>query len=125
MEDFSAMLQNLLQTEEGKQGLEQAMQMLGGNKSTSENDSSPPKQDQTSDSPSLPFNPQMLLQLQSLMSQVPSHDKNTDFLLALKPLLREKKQTRVNEAIRMMKLFSMLPILQQNGLLKNLLNFGE
>ena len=39
-------------------------------------------------------------------------------------LLREERQKKVDQAVRMMRLFSLLPILQESGLLKGLLGGG-
>ncbi len=122
MEDLSKMLENLLSTDEGKAGFAQAMAYLGqagGNdfgtaSSTSSEDSTQGNADD------LPFDPQMLLTMQSLLTKLPKHDQNTDFLHALKPLLKPEHQAKTDEAIRMMKLFSLLPALQESGILKKL-----
>ncbi len=50
-------------------------------------------------------------------------DDNTRLLLALKPLLSDKRQGKVDEAIQMMKLIAILPLVQESGLLGDL--FGK
>ncbi|HIQ59642.1 MAG TPA: hypothetical protein IAB22_09335, partial [Candidatus Merdivicinus intestinavium] len=42
-------------------------------------------------------------------------------LRALRPMLRESRQKRVDEALRILRLLSILPVLQQSGLLRGLL----
>jgi len=48
------------------------------------------------------------------------NDKNTQLLLALKPHFGEKRQAKVDQAISMMRLFSMLPMLQESGIFAGL-----
>lgn len=61
----------------------------------------------------------MLMKMQQMMSSVPKNDKNTDLIRALKPHLKEERQDRVDEAIRMMQLMNMLPMLKESGLFGN------
>ena len=118
MADFSEMLQNILQTDEGKQGFAQAMSMLEGKNESSNEE----HQNNNFNSDSFPIDPAMLIKMQQLFSQIPKHDKNTEFIRALKPLLKPKRQTKADEAIKMMKIFSMLPILQKSGMLGQILS---
>ena len=46
---------------------------------------------------------------------------NERFLLALKPLLREENRPKIDSALRLMKLFSLLPVLRESGLFDKLL----
>ncbi len=47
--------------------------------------------------------------------------ENERLLRALKPMLSEKRQGRVDEAINLMKLIAILPLVKESGLLGNLL----
>lgn len=118
MADFSEMLQNILQTEEGKQGFAQAMSMLDGKNQNANEE----HQSNNLGSDSFPIDPNMLIKMQQLFSQIPKHDKNTEFIRALKPLLKPERRTKADEAIKMMKIFSMLPILQKSGMLGQILS---
>jgi hypothetical protein len=118
MADFSEMLQNILKTDEGKQGFAQAMSMLEGKNENSSEEN----QNNSLNSDSFPIDPTMLIKMQQLFSQIPKHDKNTEFIRALKPLLKPERQTKADEAIKMMKIFSMLPILQKSGMLGQILS---
>lgn len=51
------------------------------------------------------------------------NDDNTRLLLALKPMLSDRRQGRVDEAIQMMKLIAILPLVQESGILGDL--FGK
>ena len=58
-----------------------------------------------------------LLQLQAIMQQANKHDKNVDLLLALKPLLKEENQVKIDRVIKIFKLFAIYPALKESGLL--------
>lgn len=80
------------------------------NSSSSENDSS----ENSEGFGGLDMN--MLMKIQKLLSSTPKNDKNTALLRALKPHLRKERQKRADDAIRMMQLISMLPLLKDSGL---------
>ncbi len=65
------------------------------------------------------LDPQMLLSLLAAFETLNQPDDNERFLLALKPLLREENRRKVDSAIRLMKLFSLLPLIRDLGI------FGE
>ncbi len=50
-----------------------------------------------------------------------SNDDRARLLFALKPYLSEKRRERVDGAVKMLKVISVLPILKEQGILKNLL----
>ena len=62
------------------------------------------------------LNMDMLMKLMSLFGSMNQQDDNERFLLALKPLLREEKRCKVDTAVKMLKLFALLPILKESGL---------
>ena len=53
----------------------------------------------------------------SRMNIAGKEDPGISLLLALRPLLGEKRQHRVDEAAKMLKLARMLPLLQETGIL--------
>ena len=128
-QDFTQLLQSFLNTDEGRQGLEQVMNMLGGGEADSKEGS---KSDKRGGSPSdlsdessfdlegLGINMQTIMGLQKLMSGLKERDKNTDLILALKPLLRPERQARADQAVKLMKLISLLPALKESGILNDL-----
>ncbi len=61
-----------------------------------------------------------ILQIQQIMGSV-SEDKNAGLLLALKPLLKEERQAKVDKAVKMLKLFAVWSVLKDSGLLKDFL----
>lgn len=57
-----------------------------------------------------------LLQLQAIIQQANKPDKNVDLLLALKPLLKEENQIKIDRLIKIFRLFAIYPALKQSGL---------
>ncbi len=48
-------------------------------------------------------------------------DDRTALIKALKPLLSEQRQKRADEAIKILRLMQLLPLLRESGILNNLL----
>lgn len=67
------------------------------------------------------LDPEMLIKMLSLFETLNQPDDNERFLLALKPLLREENRAKIDSAIRLMKLFSLLPLLKDSGLFGKLM----
>lgn len=66
------------------------------------------------------LDPEMLIGLMGLFEKMNSQDDNERFLLALKPLLREENRTKVDTAVRFLKLYALLPMLKDSGILNSL-----
>lgn len=58
-----------------------------------------------------------LMALKGAVQSAARSDKNVALLIALKPLLKEEKQERIDKAIRLMRLISLLPVLKDSGIL--------
>lgn len=72
------------------------------------------------------FNPAMMNSLLSVMptlmgSAKGEADPNVDLLRALRPFLSSKRKKRVSEAVKLIKMMDMLPMLKQSGVLSGLL----
>ena len=65
--------------------------------------------------------PAGLAKLGNLLQSAKQDTPGAALLRALRPLLRENRQKRVDEALRIMRLLSLWPVLQQSGLLQGLL----
>lgn len=66
------------------------------------------------------LDPSMLVNIMSLFEKMNSTSDNERFLLALKPLLRDENKEKIDAAVRFMKLFALLPVLKDSGLLGKL-----
>ncbi len=71
-----------------------------------------------------PIDMNTLLQVQKAMSLFTQGNKNVDLLRSLRPLLSSARQKKVDDAIRIMQLIQMLPMLKESGLFGSLLG-GE
>lgn len=115
--DFSAIASML----SGMNGNSAAGNSTAGN-STAGNSAAGDTQgtEQGSDSgmPNIDIN--MIMKLQQAFSSMNTSDKNSQLLLALKPHFSEKRSKKVDQAITMMRLFSMLPMLKESGILGSL-----
>lgn len=60
---------------------------------------------------SLLGNAQMMAKLSRIMSMMNRRDSRTELINALKPLLSEKRRKRADEAMQLLKLFDMLPMI--------------
>lgn len=119
MEDLQKMLENILSTEEGQKGFNEAMSILnGGAQNNNSNETINENHNNVNNDEPL-IDPKTLLQIQSIFSNMPSQNDSTNFLKALKPLLKPKRQKKADEAIKMIRLFSLIPALYKSGLLKN------
>ncbi|MDE7361393.1 MAG: hypothetical protein K2N38_05615 [Oscillospiraceae bacterium] len=67
------------------------------------------------------LDPEMLMRMLSLFEMFNQPSDNERFLLALKPLLREENRPKIDSAVRLLKLFSLLPVLRESGLFEKLL----
>lgn len=67
------------------------------------------------------LDPEMLVRMLELFETLNQPDDNERFLLALKPLLRSENQAKIDSALRLMKLFTVLPMLKDSGILGKLL----
>lgn len=67
------------------------------------------------------LDPEMLIRMLGLFETLNQPDDNERFLLALKPLLRSENQAKIDSALRLLKLFTVLPILKDSGILGKLL----
>lgn len=67
------------------------------------------------------LDPKMLLTMMSLFESLNKPDDSERLLLALKPLLREENRQKIDAAVKFMKLFALLPVLKESGVLGKLL----
>ncbi len=62
-----------------------------------------------------------ILNLQRVMSTLNTEDKNADLLVALKPHFSEERQKKVDQAISIMRIIKLLPLLKESGILNGIL----
>ncbi len=62
------------------------------------------------------INIDMFMKIGEIMSKMSEQDKNTELLLALKPHLRDENQAKIDTAVKLFRLISLLPYLKDSGL---------
>lgn len=65
---------------------------------------------------SLGADAQMISKISGIMQAMNHEDSRCDLIRALKPLLKPERQHRADEAIRLLKIISMLPLLREQNL---------
>ena len=121
-DDLSAKLGEILSSPEQMQQIQNLAAMLGLSPDTAAQGqnhvSAPPSSGDKEDGG---LDPAMIAAITSAFSKMGSlsrEDNGVALLLALKPLLGEQRQKRVDEATKMLKLARMLPLLQDAGILR-------
>lgn len=130
MDDIVAELSSFIESKEGMDTIKNlASSLMSGDGDVSsmlsslmsngaDNVISPPKKEEPADLPS--FAPDQLASIMSIMSAFNNSgdDARIRLLLALKPHLSEKRRERVDRAIKLMKLISIMPLITESGLFK-------
>ncbi len=130
MNDIVAELSSFIESKDGMETIKNlASSLMSGDGDVSsmlsnlmssgvDNVISTPKKDETADMPM--FAPDQLASIMSIMSAFNNSgdDARTRLLLALKPHLSEKRRERVDRAIKLMKLISVMPLITESGLFK-------
>ena len=125
MDDMMSKLQSVLNDEESMNQIKKLAEMLGqgngeempdlsslfGSNSNSNNDESEKKPGDFN------FDMSKLLAIQKLLQQANQKDKNTDFLYALKPLLKNDSQVKIDRVTKVFKLLAIWPLIKESGLL--------
>lgn len=111
--DISEILSNL--TDDDIQQLKSVASTLM-NSSTAEE-----KKEQNNPGSDELFNPSMISRLGKISNAVSGDDERTALLKALKPLLSSERQQKADEAIKIMRMVRLLPLLRESGLLNGIL----
>lgn len=59
----------------------------------------------------------VITKLSPVISELTKPDERADFIAALKPMLKPERRQKADEAVRLLKLLSLIPILKNKGLL--------
>ena len=113
MEDMSKKIQEILNDEESMRQINELAQMFSSSEEGGESEES---NGGTDDAGGLNFDPSKLLMLQSIMSGA-NGGKNTELLLALKPLLKDERRAKVDKAVKILKLIAAVEMLKESGML--------
>jgi hypothetical protein len=118
--DISEQISALLNSPDGMDKIRSvAASLLGGD---GDKESKKTSESPSSNLPDLLQNAESMGNIMRLMSllQNRSEDKRVALLLALRPHLSNEKRARVDKAISLLKVASLLPILREEGLLDSI-----
>ena len=124
MEDLAAAVQSILNDPQSMAQLQGVMNSLGMNPPQAPAPATPPVQQKPA--AAAPLN--LLNTLNNsdpmtamLLASANREDDSTRLLAALRPLLGEARQKKLDEASKILKLLHLLPLLKESGVLQNIL----
>lgn len=122
MDDLSSKLNEIFSSPDGMEKIKNLVSMLqgsggGGEQGTGQaSGTAPPPPPQQNPMEGLNFDPAMLMTMQKAFSTMQKGDPRIDLLLALKENLSDPRRQKVDEAIQMMRLMNLMPLLREQGL---------
>lgn len=124
MDDMMSKIQSILNDEESMNQIKKLANMLSeGNGDVSNissifNSNSNDDNCDNSNSPSnLDFDISKIIAIQQILKQANVKDKNTEFLLALRPLLKHENQVKIDKITKVFKLLTLWPLIKESGIL--------
>lgn len=123
MDDMLGKMGAILSDPESLQQLQELAQMLQqeGNSEDTAEKMEEEKEKKTANEESSGFDINMLLRVQELMGAMQTNDEDAQLLLALRPHLKTKRQKKVDQAVKLLKLYAVFSAVKENGLLQDLL----
>lgn len=131
MDDLNQKISDLLNSPDGMARIQSMMDALGLGGSGDDAPASipdnpaPPREPAASQTPSFPVpasgggglpDMSVLLKLAPLLGGLNKEDENTALLKALRPYLHGDREKRLDDAIQIMRLMKVLPLIQEKGL---------
>ena len=125
MDDLSAAIRDLLQDPHSMAQIQNLAQSLGLNDQSPAGTNTQNPLQALLPAVSQPQNTDpmlsMLMRAAPLLSKANEEDDASRLLTALRPLLSEQRQKKLDDAGRILKLLHLLPLLRESGLLQNIL----
>lgn len=125
MDDLMGKIQEVLSDEESMKQLSELAASLfpsseqsGTEDSHSDEEEENEGKDDASSKQGMDFDLSKLLMIGQVMSSV-TNDKNAELLLALRPLLKEERQEKVDKAVKILKLLAVWSVLKDSGILND------
>ena len=142
MDDLNQQIQNILSDPQAMGQLQGLLRSLGGGQGDNQPQAAPassgpdlssllgalgggapqPAQNESSLAGVSPQALSMMTRLMPLLSQANREDDATRLLRALRPLLGEQRQKKVDEAIQILQMLRLLPLLKGSGVFSGLLS---
>ena len=109
MDDLSDKIQQLLSSPDTMEKIQSMMSALGGT------DSSPPQPSLPAPSPESSVDMTSVLKLAPLLSSMQQEDESAALLKALRPYMHRDRSKRIDEALQILHLLKLLPLLKGLG----------
>lgn len=109
--DLSSVLSSL--SEEDIEKLKNTAKQFFGDVAEEKPKSAPVKNESKNE---LPFDPKLLTGVAKFSRMMNETDEKSEFLMALKPLLSDKRQKKADDAVMMLKFMKVINSMQENGL---------
>lgn len=116
MDDLSSMLGEFMKHPENMEKIKNLAGMLGGSENAPPASPAPPEPDNRP-APADPDAMKLVMKLAPMISRFRQEDDSTRLLRALRPFLNEEKKKKLDEAIRLMQLVRMIPVIRSSGFL--------
>lgn len=134
MDNLSKMLSDILADEKSRNMLSELAESLGLSNSQNEEPqknnldlsmlssllSSSNDEDKGGED-SFDINPEMIMKITGALSSLKTDDKDVTLLRAIKPFISDERKHKVDEAVKILKLLSLLPLLKDSGFLGGIL----
>ena len=121
MEDLAAAVQSILNDPQSMAQLQGVMNSLGMNPPQAPAPAPPPVQQKPAAAAPLNLLNTLNNSDPMLLASANREDDSTRLLAALRPLLGEARQKKLDEASKILKLLHLLPLLKESGVLQNIL----
>lgn len=109
--DLSSVLSSL--SEEDSEKLKNTAKQFFGDVAEEKPKAAPVKNESKNE---LPFDPKLLTGVAKFSRMMNETDEKSEFLMALKPLLSDKRQKKADDAVMMLKFMKVINSMQENGL---------
>lgn len=121
MSDLTAKLMELLSDRENMEKIQSLSSLINGSMDdlpdAQEQKSEKPAESPPQDDAGLPLDAiQTAMRLAPLLSSLNKEDENSRLLCALRPLLSARRQAKLDESMKMLQMFKLLPLLRSQGL---------
>ena len=119
MDDLAEKLIKMLGSKENIEKIKNFSKVLKDQDSNSENTGEELNEEDLKDGGMQDFSADTLnivMKLMPILSSINKEDQNTRFLGALRPLLSEKRQKKLDESMKMMQMMKVLPLIKDQGI---------
>jgi hypothetical protein len=116
MDDLQSKMNELFSSPEGMEKIKNIVSMFGASGGGDGEEQKKEKENDSGDN-GFNFDPALMLKLTQAFNVMQKGDPKIDLLVALKTNLSEPRRKKVDEAIQIMRLINMMPILKEQGFL--------